>query len=261
MDKLNINQWAEADRPRERLLAHGAGALSDAELLAILIGSGSTDESAVALMRRILDSVDGSLKRLGRLTLAELCNYKGIGTAKAVTLMAACELSKRRAEEAPLERLTMDSASKIYHYFLPKMQDLMYEECHVLLLNHRLQVLESRMVSSGGISSASVDIRRVLHYALVANASAIALCHNHPSGTSEPSISDDCLTDSLRKACEAVNLRFVDHIVLADGNYYSYTSQRVEYEQESCSAPVPPPGESLSAGNTNKNRTEIPLTS
>lgn len=228
MDKLSIHQWAEADRPRERLLRHGAGILSDAELLAILIGSGSTDESAVGLMRRILDSVDGSLKRLGRLSLSELCAYKGIGTAKAVTLMAACELSKRRAEEAPLERPTMASARDIYRYFLPKMQDLMYEECHVLLLNHRLQAIESRMVSSGGIASATVDIRRVLHYALMANATAIALCHNHPSGTSAPSSADDHLTTSLQKACEAVNLRFVDHIVLADGNYYSYALQQTE---------------------------------
>lgn len=230
MDKLSIHQWAEADRPRERLLRHGAGMLSDAELLAILIGSGSTDESAVGLMRRILDSVDGSLKRLGRLSLSELCAYKGIGTAKAVTLMAACELSKRRAEEAPLERPTMASARDIYRYFLPKMQDLMYEECHVLLLNHRLQAIESRMVSSGGIASATVDIRRVLHYALIANATAIALCHNHPSGTSAPSPADDHLTTSLQKACEAVNLRFVDHIVLADGNYYSYALQQTEKE-------------------------------
>lgn len=224
-EKLNINQWAEDDRPRERLLSQGARALSDAELLAILIESGSTEESAVALMRRILADAEGSLKQLGRLSFAELCQYKGIGAAKAVTLMAACELGKRRAEEPAVARPLLTSSEKIYRHFVPLLSDLSYEECHVVLLNQQLRLIDTKLVGTGGIAGVSVDVRKVLHLALLGNAAAIALCHNHPSGNCTPSEADNALTDQLRSACVQVGIRFIDHLIFTDEAYYSYADK------------------------------------
>lgn len=224
-EKLNINEWAEEERPRERLLAQGARALTNAELLAILIGSGNTDESAVELMRRILVDAGGSLKQLGRLSYTELCRYKGIGAAKAVTLMAACEIGKRRAEEPPVSRPVMNSAEAIYRHFRPLMQDLAYEECYVLLLNQQLQLLDTQMVGMGGLSDVSVDLRRVLHLALMGNAAAIALCHNHPSGSCHPSEADNVLTERLHLACQHIGIRLIDHLIFTDTAYYSYADE------------------------------------
>ncbi len=225
MGKLSINQWDEADRPREKLERLGATALSNAELLAILIGSGSADESAVDLMRRVMDDHGGSLRRLGKSTLAALCAYKGIGPAKAVTLMAACELGRRRAAETPQQRPQMRTSRDIYDYFMPLMQDLPTEECHVMLLNQQLRLIDSRCVGRGGLSSTVVDVRCVMYEAITARAAAIALCHNHPSGSCRPSSDDDRLTRRVGQAARVLDLRFIDHIVLADGSYYSYADE------------------------------------
>ena len=225
MDKLSIAQWDEADRPREKLERLGPQALSNAELLAILIGSGSADESAVDLMRRVLQDCGGSLRRLGRTPMAALCVYKGIGPAKAVTLMAACELGRRRAAEPAEQRPQMATSRDIYNYFLPLMQDLPTEECHVMLLNQQLRLIGSRCVGRGGLSSTLVDVRCVMYEAITARASALALCHNHPSGATRPSADDDRLTERVAQAARLLDVRLVDHIVLAEGGYFSYADE------------------------------------
>ena len=186
--KLNINEWAVEDRPREKMMAHGAGALSDAELLAILIGSGSRDETAVELMRRVLASCHNDLGELGKMGLDELCAFKGIGEAKAITVLAASELGKRRAAaENRRERVQIRSSEDIYRYFHPLLCDVSVEECWVLLLNQSLKVIDRVRLSVGGLAETSVDIRLVLREALLRRAPAIALCHNHPSGNVRPS--------------------------------------------------------------------------
>lgn len=225
MSSRSIAHWDASDRPRERLADLGPSALSNAELLAILIGSGSADESAVSLVRRILADCEDCLATLGKLSIDQLCAYKGIGEAKAITIIAACELGKRRQIEQVKERFRVSSSQSLYEYFAQKLRDLPVEECHVLLLNNRLSVIGSRCVGRGGITGTVVDVRLVLREALLARATAIALCHNHPSGSSRPSREDDTLTERLQKAARAMDIRLIDHIVLADGNYYSYADE------------------------------------
>lgn len=223
--RLSINKWDAADRPREKLAALGAQALSDAELLAILIGSGSADESAVELMRRVLNDCGRSLNTLGKRSIDDLCGYKGLGAAKAITILAACELGKRRQSADMGDRPKMDCSRRIYEYFLPRMQDLPHEECHVLLLNNALRVIGSRCVGRGGMTGTVVDVRLVLREALLARATAMAVCHNHPSGNPRPSRHDDELTRRLAAAAAAVEVRLIDHIVLADGDFFSYSDE------------------------------------
>ncbi len=220
--KLTIREWALEDRPRERLMAQGARQLSVPELLAILVGSGNRRESAVALMRRLYADCGNSLKRLGRMRLDELQTYDGIGEAKAVTLLAACELGARRQGEDNVQ-VQITRSQDIYEYFLPMMQDLAWEECYVLLLNQAHRVLGHRLISKGGISGTAVDVRQVLKEALLAQAPAIALVHNHPSGNTRPSADDDRLTKRAVEATKAVDIRLLDHVVVADGDFYSYS--------------------------------------
>ena len=184
MDKLNINQWAEEDRPREKMERLGAEALSDAELLAILVGSGSPQEDAVSLMKRILSDCNNNLNTLGKMTLRQLCEYNGVGPAKAITILAACELGKRRNQ------------------------------------NNRL--IKKVRISHGGITEVSVDIRIIMREAVLANATIIAVCHNHPSGNLRPSTADNDLTNQLQRACQLMRIHFMDHVILTDGNYFSY---------------------------------------
>ena len=224
-DKLNINQWAAEDRPREKLMMLGAEALSNAELLAILIGSGSTRETAVELMKRLLSDCDNNLNTLGKKTLRELCAYNGIGEAKAVSLLAACELGKRRTMEKAAERPSMDSAERIYSYMHPRMQDLYQEEAWALLMNQHFKLIKAVRISQGGITETSIDVRVVLREALLANATVVALCHNHPSGNIRPSRQDDGITAIVKKACEAMRLHMLDHVIITDGAYYSYHEQ------------------------------------
>lgn len=219
---LSIHEWAEEDRPREKLLEKGAAALSEAELLAILIGSGSKRESAVDLMRRIMNDQGNSLKALGRMTLQDLTRYKGMGPAKAVTIMAACELGKRRMREPADAKQQITTSQDLYEYFRSRMMDLTTEECHLLLLDIKNQVIGYTVVSQGGISYSLTDVRVVLRHALLSGATSIVFCHNHPSGNPHPSRQDDELTTSLDKACKAVAIRLLDHIVLGDNCYYSY---------------------------------------
>lgn len=222
MEKLNINQWAKEDRPREKMAYLGTEALSNAELLAILIGSGSTDESAVTLMKRVLADCNNNLNSLGKKTLHELMVYKGIGEAKAITILAACELGKRRQAETPEERPDLSSATKIYRHMHQLMQDLDVEEFWVLLLNQHYRLIKKVRISHGGITETAVDIRIIIREAVLANATILAVCHNHPSGSLSPSWADDELTKTIQKACELMRIYFMDHVIVTDGQYYSY---------------------------------------
>jgi len=224
-DKLNINQWAEEDRPREKMMMHGVSSLSNAELLAILIGSGNTEDSAVELMRKVLAEYHNNLNELGKASVDELCRFKGIGPAKAITILAASELGKRRKEEDIRERLSIVSSKDVYECFYPLMCDLPTEECWLLLLNQASKVIDKVRVSTGGLSATAVDVRCILHEVLLKRASAIALCHNHPSGNIHPSREDDRLTEQLRQACQIMNIRLVDHVILTDGCFYSYADE------------------------------------
>ena len=224
-EKLNINQWAEEDRPREKMMAHGVASLSNAELLAILIGSGNTEDSAVDLMRKVLNDYHQNLNELGKASIDELCRYKGIGPAKAITILSASELGKRRKEEEVHERQTILSSKDIYECFYPLLCDLPTEECWVLLLNQAFKVIDKVKISSGGLNATAVDIRCVLREALLKRATNIALCHNHPSGNICPSRDDDRLTDQLNKACQTMNIGLADHVILVDGRFYSYADE------------------------------------
>ena len=222
MEKLNINQWAEEDRPREKMASAGTEALTNAELLAILISSGSQKESAVDLMKRILADCNNNLNTLGKMTIRELCQYNGIGEAKAITILAACELGKRRQQESPEERPKLNSATKIYNEMHPQMQDLDVEEFWILLLNQNHRLIKKVRISHGGITETAVDIRIIIREAVLANATILAVCHNHPSGNLSPSKADDNLTKDIKRACELMRIHFMDHVIITDGQYYSY---------------------------------------
>lgn len=220
--KLNINEWAEEDRPREKLMRLGPAALSDAELLAILVGSGSTKEDAVSLMKRILADCHNNLNTLGKMTIRKLCAYKGVGEAKAITILAACELGKRRQAEKPEERPDVGTATRIYNQMHPLMQDLDVEEFWLLLMNQNHRLIKQMRISHGGITEVSVDIRIIMREAVLSNATMLAVCHNHPSGSLRPSKMDDELTANLNKACQVMRIKLLDHVIVTDGNYFSY---------------------------------------
>ena len=220
--KLSISHWAEDDQPREKLRDKGPQALSNAELLAILIGSGRPGVSAVELMQEVLNDCKNNLNSLGKMTIRQLMEYNGIGEAKAITILAACELGTRRQKETPEERPNLDTATKIYNEMHPLMQDLDVEEFWVLLLNQNYRLIKKVRISQGGIAETSVDIRIIFREAVLANATIIAVCHNHPSGSLTPSHADNELTRSIQRACELMHIHFMDHVIITDGLYYSY---------------------------------------
>ena len=222
MEKLNIKQWAEEDRPREKMEKLGTEALSDAELLAILIGKGSAKEDAVSLMKRILADCKNNLNTLGKRSIHELCQYNGIGEAKAISILAACELGKRRQMESPEERPDLGTATRIYNHMHPVMQDLDVEEFWVLLMNQHYRLIKKIRISHGGITETAVDIRIIMKEAVLANATILAVCHNHPSGNLSPSSQDDHLTKDIKRASELMRIHFLDHVIITDGQYYSY---------------------------------------
>ncbi len=224
-EKLAINRWSEDDRPREKLMRLGAEALSSAELLAILIGSGSVRESAVDLMKRVLADCNNNLNTLGKKSLHDLTTYNGIGEAKAVTILAACELGKRRQMERAEMRSDLGSAGAIYEYMRPRMQDLDVEEAWVLLMNRNFHLIKAERISHGGITETAVDVRIIIRQALLNNATIIALCHNHPSNNARPSREDDRLTENVKKACDVMRIHLADHLIITDGCYYSYAEE------------------------------------
>lgn len=220
--KLSINELALEDRPREKLMAQGASALSKAELLAILIGSGTKKKTAIELMQEVLNECDGSLKTLGKMSIDELMQYNGIGEAKAITILAACELGKRREHEDAERIINMSSAGIIYEYMLPKVKDLTTEQAWILLLNNNMRLLKAKCLSEGGYTETAVDVRMIIREAVLANATVVALVHNHPSGNTNPSRNDDAVTKQVDDACKIMRLHFADHIIVTDGNYFSY---------------------------------------
>jgi DNA repair protein RadC len=225
MSNITIAHWDEKDRPREKLMQQGARALSDSELLAILIGSGSAEETAVALMQRILADCKNNLNTLGKMSLHQLMSYKGIGEAKAVTILAACELGKRRQAIPAEVRPDLSTALAAYNYISPQLKDLDVEEAWVLLMNQRFRLIKAVRLSHGGLSETAVDVRIVMREAILAGATVLTLCHNHPSGRCQPSNDDDRLTQKLKSACETMRIYMADHIIVTDGNYYSYAEE------------------------------------
>ena len=217
-----ITSWAEDDRPREKLARIGAENLSDAELIAILIGSGNPKESAVDLMKRILKDCDNNLGILGRKSISELTAYNGIGEAKAISILAACELGKRREHEDKLQRLDLSQPEAIYEHLLPKMRDLDVEEAYIVLMNNNYKHIKTVRLSHGGITETAVDVRLIIKEAVLCNATVVALAHNHPSGNIQPSGNDDQITRQVQCACDAMRLHFLDHIIVTDGAYFSY---------------------------------------
>lgn len=221
---MNIKELPSDERPRERLMEQGAAALSPAELLAILIGSGNTEESAVQLMQRLLADCGGSLKNLSRLSLDDLTrNYKGLGPAKAVTILAACELGKRRMRETAAEKRIITSSVDIYNIMYSRVCDLPYEQSFALYLRAD-NSLEGQpfLISKGGLTGTAVDVRLVIREALIRQTPTLAFVHNHPSGSVRPSREDNQLTERLQRACTLMSVKLLDHVIVTDGNYYSY---------------------------------------
>lgn len=223
--KLSVKEWAKEDRPREKMMQKGPEALSNAELLAILIGSGNSKETAVDLMKRLLHDNKDNLAMLGKMSVSELMKYNGIGEAKAITIIAACELGKRRQQSAMPEIPILDKPEKIYQYMHPKMCDLNVEEAYVLLMKTNHQLISCIKLSHGGLAETAVDVRMVLKEALMAEATIIALVHNHPSGSINPSRNDNELTKQVLQACNTMRIYMADHVIITDGNYYSYREQ------------------------------------
>ncbi|MCF0194528.1 MAG: DNA repair protein RadC [Bacteroidaceae bacterium] len=223
---LTIKQMSTADRPREKFIGHGPDAMSNSELLAILVGSGTVDETAVDLTRRMLADCNDRLSNLQRLTLKELQKYKGIGAARAVTIKAAMELARRRLTEEVGEKPHIQGAMDIARYFSPIIGHLKHEEAHALYMTNRNDVIRHEVIGKGGLNETTVDVRLVMKGAILNDAVAIALCHNHPSGSAMPSRQDDILTTRLSAAAEAMNLRFLDHVIVTEkGDYYSYSEE------------------------------------
>ncbi|OAV65999.1 hypothetical protein Barb4_03099 [Bacteroidales bacterium Barb4] len=226
MEKLSIKRWAEEDRPREKMLQKGVAALSDAELLAILIGSGTASESAVQLSQRILHSAGNNLNALGKLTVKDLtAGFKGIGTAKAVTIQAALELGKRRGASDIYQRSRIQSSRDAFQLLHPLLCDLPHEELWIILTNQAGKVIAKQKISQGGTTETTADLRLIMKAAIQSLASGIVLCHNHPSGNTNPSQQDDLLTGRVRKAAKLMDISLLDHIIIADNCYYSYTDE------------------------------------
>jgi len=223
--KLSITSWPEDDRPREKLLKRGAQSLSNAELLAILIGTGYAETDAVMVMKQVLSQCNNNLNALGKMTASELMSFKGIGEAKAVTILAACELGKRRAQSDVIEQETLSSAEAIYRYTHCIIGEQSVEHGLVLYLNQGYKLIKAVQLSKGGITETAVDVRLVVKEALLCNATVVVFCHNHPSNNIQPSRADDQLTQQLKAGCDFLRLFFLDHIIVGDGKFFSYREE------------------------------------
>jgi DNA repair protein RadC len=224
-ERLRITDWASDDRPREKLLLKGASSLSDAELVAILIGSGNTEETAVQLAQRILNDTSNNLNALGKISIPALMKYKGIGDAKAITIAAAMELGRRRSISEPVKRETIKSSNDAFQLFYPYLCDLPHEELWVALISIAGKVLRTKKISQGGIGETSADLRFILIQAIETTCHGIILCHNHPSGNLQPSSQDNLLTSRLDQATKLLNIKLLDHIIISDNHYYSYADE------------------------------------
>lgn len=222
---IPISNWAEDDRPREKLLLKGKRALSNAELIAILLATGGRDFTAMDLSKRLLDGSGGKLRDLSRLTVPDLTRMKGIGKVKAVTLIAALELANRSGIEEGLSKKKVTCSRDVYAYFKPVLHDASYEEFWIMLLNRGNKILNSICISQGGLSGTVADPKKIFKMALEQYASSMVLCHNHPSGNIKPSESDIRLTQKLKKAGSFLDLPVIDHIILGEENYFSFADE------------------------------------
>lgn len=217
-----IKYWAEDDKPREKLLLKGKSSLSDAELLAIILGSGTRNESAVGLSKRILKTTNNSLHSLSKLSFQQLCSFNGIGPAKAISIIAALELAKRKKEELVVELPKIITTKTVFELMHPLLGDLPHEEFWVIYLNNSNQVVHKAQISKGGITGTVVDIRIILKIALEYHALSFILCHNHPSGKLYPSDADLEITNKIKIAAKQLDILLVDHMIVCDLGYYSF---------------------------------------
>lgn len=224
---LSIKQWAEDDRPREKLLLKGKNALSDAELIAILFSTGSKNETAVDIAKKVLNSVSGNLVDLSKLNIKELQKFKGIGEAKAISLLAALELGRRRRESEVSERKIIISSKDVFELFQSELSDNTYEEFWILLLNRANKIISKHCISEGGISGTVVDPKKIFKLALENNASSMILCHNHPSGNIKPSEQDISLTKKLKEGGRILDIQVTDHIIISDKSYFSFNDEGI----------------------------------
>ncbi|KQB44128.1 DNA repair protein RadC [Flavobacterium daejeonense] len=222
-----IRNWSEDDKPREKLMLKGKAALSDAELIAILIGSGSRNESAVDLSKRILGSVQNNLNALGKLSMVQLMQFKGIGEAKAISIMASMELGRRRRAEEAQELDKITSSKSVFEIMQPIIGELPHEEFWILYLNNSNKVISKAQMSVGGITGTLVDVRLVFKMALEKCATALILCHNHPSGTLIPSDADKQLTKKLKTAGDSLDIKVLDHLIVTERNYFSFADEGI----------------------------------
>lgn len=223
---LSLKEWAESDRPREKMEKSGACSLSNAELLAILLRSGSRDESALDLAKTILNSVNNNLNDLAKIDIFSMSKtFNGIGRAKAASIIAAMELSRRRMSSGIKEKKCIKSSRDIYDLMREYMTDLKYEESWVVYMNNQHRVLDVRKISQGGLNETTIDVRLIFKYAFDKLSSAIILCHNHPSGNPSPSMADNVVTKKIKDACRFVDLQFTDHVIFSEASYYSYVDE------------------------------------
>lgn len=223
----SIKSWAEDDRPREKMLLKGKVALSDAELIAILIGSGNRDESAVALAKRILASINNNLNTLGKLTVLDLTKFKGIGEAKAISIITALELGRRRRLEEALELPKITSSKAVFNFMQPLIGELQHEEFWVIYLNNSNKIMFKEQLSKGGLTGTLVDVRLVFKKAIELYATAVILCHNHPSGKLQASNADKSITNRLKQAGETLDIKVLDHLIITENAYFSFADENI----------------------------------
>ncbi|MEM9921563.1 MAG: DNA repair protein RadC [Bacteroidota bacterium] len=226
-NKLTIKSWAEEERPRERMQRHGRQFLSDTELIAILLGSGNQDETAIGLARRLLNSVDFNLVQLGKLSLANLRSFKGIGPAKAISIAAALELGRRRQTAAATDRASIVTSGDAWKLIAPQIMDLPHEEFWILLLNRANRLIGKEQISAGGVSGTVVDGKMVFQKAIHQLASAIILCHNHPSGNLKPSRADIDITRKLKSGGQQLDVKVIDHLIVSSEGYFSFADEGI----------------------------------
>jgi DNA repair protein RadC len=220
-----LKSWAVEERPREKVMANGIQYLSNAELLAIIVGSGTRNITAVELARRILLKSGNNLHELARQSLGDLIKVKGVGPAKAISIMAAMELGRRRAGMQHVEKIAVKSSETVFNLFHPMLGDLEHEEFWLLMLNRSNKILGRFKVSQGGLSGTVIDTRIILKKALDNLASSIIVCHNHPSGNNQPSDADVKITEKLKKAAEMLEIKLLDHVIIADKSYFSFADE------------------------------------
>ena len=225
--KLGIKLWAEADRPREKMLLNGRRHLTDAELIAILIGSGSRNESAVDLSKRILAFYGNDLDSLGKASISDLSKFKGIGEAKAISVIAGLELGRRRKSEDVVERFKISSSKSVFQLMQPIIGELPHEEFWIIYLNNSNKIIHKCQLSKGGITGTVVDVRLVFKIGIEQNATAIILCHNHPSGVLTASEADRQITRKLKTAGENLDIKVLDHLIVTETSYYSFADDGI----------------------------------